>query len=83
MPSKCKCKNKNASVKRKKIAKGLTDRIINNLPFEMHIGKDYQFCGPGTKLQERLKKGQTGVFQQVFHFDRFEKYIYIFIKRYQ
>lgn len=40
--------------------KGLVDRIINNLPFEFHL-PGYQFCGPGTKLQNRLNRGEKGV----------------------
>lgn len=33
---------------------------INNLPFELHI-PGYQYCGPGTKLEERLAKGEPGI----------------------
>lgn len=39
---------------------GLINNLIDKLPFEAHIS-GYQFCGPGTKLKERLLKGQTGV----------------------
>lgn len=42
------------------IGSGVTNKLINNLPFELHI-PGYQFCGPGTKLQRRLEKGQTGI----------------------
>ena len=31
--------------------KGLLNRIINKLPFELHL-TGYQYCGPGTKLEE-------------------------------
>lgn len=40
--------------------KGLVNTLINNLPFELHI-PGYQFCGPGTRLQERLARGERGV----------------------
>lgn len=39
---------------------GIINSLINNLPFELHL-PGYQFCGPGTKLQKRLQKGNRGV----------------------
>lgn len=39
---------------------GFVNRAINNLPFELHI-PGYQFCGPGTKLEERLQRGDRGI----------------------
>ena len=36
------------------------DAIIDLMPFEMH-GPGYKFCGPGTKLAERLERGDTGI----------------------
>lgn len=39
---------------------GIVDSIINKLPFELHI-PGYQYCGPGTKLQKRLKRGDPGI----------------------
>lgn len=39
---------------------GLVDKIIDKLPFEMHLPK-YQFCGPGTKLKDRLARGEKGI----------------------
>ncbi|KAJ8916384.1 hypothetical protein NQ315_014594 [Exocentrus adspersus] len=39
---------------------GVLNTLINKLPFELHI-PGYQFCGPGTKLEKRLLKGQKGV----------------------
>ncbi|KAJ8912558.1 hypothetical protein NQ315_006630 [Exocentrus adspersus] len=39
---------------------GVLNSIIDKLPGEIHIA-GYQFCGPGTKLKERLSKGQQGV----------------------
>src|SRR3978361_895139 len=35
---------------------GILDKAINNLPFELHI-PTYKFCGPGTRLEERLHRG--------------------------
>lgn len=40
--------------------KGLVNNAINNLPFELHL-PGYQYCGPGTKLRERLKRGDPGI----------------------
>lgn len=39
---------------------GLVNSIINKLPVELHI-PGYQFCGPGTKLKERLARGDKGI----------------------
>lgn len=39
---------------------GLFNKILNKLPIELHI-PGYRFCGPGTKLKERLSKGQKGI----------------------
>ena len=39
---------------------GLLDKVINNLPFEMHV-PGYQYCGPGTKLEKRLARGDPGI----------------------
>ena len=39
--------------------KGLVNGI-NKLPFELHL-PGYQFCGPGTRLNERLARGDQGV----------------------
>lgn len=39
---------------------GLINSAINNLPFELHL-PGYNYCGPGTKLQERLLRGDTGI----------------------
>lgn len=35
------------------------NRAINALPIELHIPGGYRFCGPGTKLQERLARGDV------------------------
>lgn len=39
---------------------GLVNNIINNLPFELHL-PGYNYCGPGTKLQKRLLRGDRGI----------------------
>lgn len=39
---------------------GLVNKLINNLPFELHV-PGYNFCGPGTKLEKRLKRGDVGI----------------------
>ena len=38
----------------------MLNRAINTLPFELHI-PGYQFCGPGTHLEERLARGDRGI----------------------
>lgn len=40
---------------------GLIDYIVNKLP-EIHI-PGYQYCGPGTQLEKRLARGDTGINQ--------------------
>lgn len=39
---------------------GLVNDLINKLPFEVHL-PGYNYCGPGTKLQKRLARGDLGV----------------------
>lgn len=34
--------------------------IINSLPFELHL-PGYNYCGPGTKLTERIIRGDKGI----------------------
>lgn len=36
------------------------NKAIDYLPVELHI-PGYQYCGPGTKLEERLKRGDPGI----------------------
>lgn len=38
---------------------GILNKLIDKLPFELHL-PGYKFCGPGTKLQEKLSKGVNG-----------------------
>lgn len=40
--------------------RGLLNSAINNLPFEAHL-PGYNYCGPGTKLQKRLLRGDKGI----------------------
>ena len=44
----------------KKKGSGILNTLINKLPFELHL-PGYNFCGPGTKLQKRLSRGDRGV----------------------
>lgn len=46
--------------KRKPRGKGFVNDLINKLPIELHI-PGYQYCGPGTKLKERLARGDMGI----------------------
>ena len=43
-----------------KYGRGLVNSVINKLPVELHI-PGYQYCGPGTKLQKRLQRGDPGI----------------------
>lgn len=47
-------------LKSNKTGKGLLNSAINSLPFEAHV-PGYQFCGPGTKLEKRLARGDKGI----------------------
>ena len=42
------------------VGRGLLNTLINNLPVELHV-PGYQFCGPGTKLNKRLQRGDKGI----------------------
>jgi len=39
---------------------GFVNNLITNLPIELHL-PGYQFCGLGTKLAERLKRGDKRI----------------------
>lgn len=43
-----------------KIGGGFVNNLINKLPLELHL-PGYQFCGPGTKLEKRLARGDKGI----------------------
>lgn len=53
-------KQKISKKKRKISGKGLLNSVINKLPVELHL-PGYQYCGPGTKLDKRLKRNDPGV----------------------
>lgn len=44
----------------KKKGLGLINKLINKLPIEVHI-PGYQFCGPGTRLEQRINRGEIGI----------------------
>lgn len=50
--------SRNKTVKRN--GGGFINSLINKLPIELHI-PSYNFCGPGTKLNNRLARGDKGV----------------------
>lgn len=39
---------------------GVLNKLIDKLPVELHL-PGYQFCGPGTRLGQRLARGDPGV----------------------
>lgn len=39
----------------------IVNKAIDLLPVELHLPGGYQYCGPGTKLQERLARGDPGI----------------------
>lgn len=49
-----------AKEKNTKFGSGLLNSAINRLPFELHL-PGYNYCGPGTKLDKRLNRGDKGV----------------------
>jgi hypothetical protein len=51
-------------VSRKKNIKGggIVNTLINKLPLELHL-PGYNYCGPGTKLDKRLARGDKGINQ--------------------
>lgn len=40
--------------------RGFVNSLIERLPFEIHL-PGYNCCGPGTKLQKRLARGDRGI----------------------
>lgn len=44
----------------KRSGKGLVNSLINHLPIELHA-PGYQYCGPGTNLKKRIKRGDPGI----------------------
>ena len=45
---------------KKKKNRSFIDSVIDNLPFEIHL-PSYNYLGPGTRLTERLARGDKGV----------------------
>lgn len=45
---------------RRSRGRGFLNTAIDKLPFEVHI-PGYRFCGPGTRLQKRLARGEAGI----------------------
>ncbi len=39
----------------------VVNTAIDALPVEIHIPGGYQFCGPGTKLSQRISRGDPGI----------------------
>lgn len=39
----------------------LVNTAIDALPIELHLPGGYQYCGPGTKLKDRLARGDPGI----------------------
>ncbi|KAG7196480.1 hypothetical protein KM043_000036 [Ampulex compressa] len=48
-------------VHRRRLGGGIVNKLINSLPFELHLPGGYQYCGPGTRLKERLTRGDPGI----------------------
>ena len=42
-------------------AGAVVNSAIDALPIELHLPGSYQYCGPGTKLQKRLARGDPGI----------------------
>lgn len=53
-------KNRKNKTIKSKIGRGFFNSLINKIPVEMHI-PGYSYCGPGTKLQKRLARGDPGI----------------------
>lgn len=49
-----------SKIKKWPIGKGLVNSIIDKIPLEMHL-PGYQYCGPGTKVQKRVERGDNGI----------------------
>lgn len=57
VPSRTRVSNRRAAGRR---GRGVLNTLINKLPVELHL-PGYKFCGPGTRLQKRLARGDRGV----------------------
>jgi hypothetical protein len=47
-------------IKNEKTGRGILNKVIDALPVEMHL-PGYRYCGPGTKLHKRLRRGDVGI----------------------
>lgn len=54
--------SKHSVEKCKKSGAGFIDKLIDKVPFELHLPK-YQYCGPGTNLKKRMNRGDQGINQ--------------------
>lgn len=60
-------KRRASRVRHKRVVKGgglissVLNKAIDLLPVEAHLPGGYQFCGPGTKLKQRLARGDKGI----------------------
>jgi len=43
------------------IVGSVLNKAIDLLPIELHLPGGYQYCGPGTKLKQRLARGDPGI----------------------
>lgn len=48
-------------VSNSRTGRGFINSLINKLPFELHLPGGYQYCGPGTKFQKRIARGDPGI----------------------
>ena len=48
------------STKVRQRGSSLLNTAINKLPFELHL-PGYQWCGPGTRIEKRLERGDLGI----------------------
>ena len=47
--------------RRLRAGKGVLNKLIDLLPVEAHIPGGYRYCGPGTKLEKRLARGDPPI----------------------
>lgn len=43
------------------VASSVLNKGIDLLPWELHLPGGYRYCGPGTRLRERLARGDRGI----------------------
>lgn len=43
------------------VAGTVVNKAVDLLPVELHLPGGYRYCGPGTKLKERLARGDPGI----------------------